>query len=120
MVIERGDIFWADLGSLPNPDVTDHRPAKRRPVLVIQSDAYNRSRLGTVVVASITSNLAAASQPGNILLPQIETGLSRDSVVNITQLSTLNRFELELPRAGQVPVFTMAQVDQGLRALLGL
>src|SRR5690606_36811594 len=79
LVIARGDIHWADLG-----DAEGSRPARRRPVLVIQSMSYNASRLATVVAAVITSNTALATMPGNVFLPSVVTGLKRDSVVNVT------------------------------------
>jgi mRNA interferase MazF len=114
VVIARGDIFWADLGE-PNGS----RPAKIRPVLVIQADAYNQTRLATVIVAAITSNTTRAALPGNTFLPAVSTGLPRDSVVNVTALYTLNRDEL-LDRAGLVAGELLREVDQGLRHVLDL
>ncbi len=113
-MIERGEIWWVD----PGPGVGSG-PAKRRPVLVIQSDAYNRSALATVVVAVITSNTSRASLASNVFLASGVTGLQRDSVVNTTQLYTLDRDELT-DRVGFVAGDLMAQVDQGLRRVLGL
>ena len=117
MVIERGDVHWVDLG--PATD-GDHRPAKRRPVLVVQSDAYNASRLATVIVAVLTSRVDAADLPGNTLLRADATGLPRDSVVNVTSLATLNRYDLELPPVGRVPGDLMRTVDAGIAQVLGL
>ena len=85
-MIERGGIYWADLG-----DPQGSRPAKRRPVLVISADAYNRSRLATVLAAVLSSNTTLAAMPGNVFLPATATGLPRDSVVNVTALVTLNK-----------------------------
>lgn len=116
-MIQRGDIYWIDLGE---PVDGDHRPAKRRPVLVVQSDAYNDSLLATVVVIALTSNLTASAKPGNVLLPQPDTGLPRDSVANVTQVSTVNRHDLPGPRAGQVGAALLQRVDAGLAAVLGL
>jgi mRNA interferase MazF len=113
MVIGRGDLYWADLGS-----AVGSRPAKRRPVLVIQADAYNASRLATVLVAVVTSNTALATMPGNTFLPAAGTGLAHDSVVNITALATLNKSEL-IDRIGSVPQSLLAGVDSGLRRVLG-
>jgi mRNA interferase MazF len=113
-VIERGSIHWADLG----PTVGS-RPAKRRPVLVIQSDAYNASRLATVLIAVITSNTALAAMPGNVFLPAVATGLPRDSAVNVTALATLDRADLA-EVVGRVPTALMQEVDRGLRRLLGV
>ena len=114
MVIERGVIYWADLGR-----VSGSRPAKRRPVLVIQAESYNVSRLATVLAAVITSNTALAMMPGNVFLPAAATGLSRDSVVNVTALVTLNKADLT-ERAGVAPASLMAEVSRGLRRVLGL
>ncbi|MDQ2796684.1 MAG: type II toxin-antitoxin system PemK/MazF family toxin, partial [Actinomycetota bacterium] len=75
MVIRRGMVCWADLGS-----TVGSRPAKRRPVLVVQADGFNQSRLATVLVVVITSNTALAVMPGNVFLPAATTGLPRDSV----------------------------------------
>jgi mRNA interferase MazF len=111
-VIERGAIHWADLGP-----PSGSRPAKRRPVLVISADIYNRSRLATVVAAVITSNTAAAAMPGNVFLPSATTGLPRDSVVNVTALVTLNKGDLT-DRVGTVPTSLLHEVDRGLRRLL--
>lgn len=117
MVIARGDIHWVDLE--PASD-GDHRPANRRPVLVVQADAYNASRLATAVVVALTARVGAAGLPGNVLLPAAETGLPRDSVAAVSQLLTLNRYELDLPAAGRVPAHLLAQVDDGVALVLGL
>lgn len=114
MVIERGGIYWADLG-----ESDGSRPAKRRPVLVVQADPYNASRLATVLVAVLTSNTKLAAAPGNVFLPMSVTGLPRDSVVNVTALVTLNKDDLT-EWAGDIPVVLMRDVDLGLRRVLGL
>jgi mRNA interferase MazF len=114
MVIVRGDIHWADLG---DPDGS--RPAKRRPVLVVQASSYNASRLATVIVAVITSNTGLAVMPGNVFLPAVATGLSRDSVVNVTAIATLSKDDLD-QRIGTVPEELMGEVDRGLRRVLHL
>lgn len=113
-MIERGRVFWADLGS-----PVGSRPANRRPVLVIQSNPYNESRLSTVLVAVITSNTALATMPGNVFLPSIATGLPRDSVANVTALVTLNRSDLS-DHAARIPDSLLDEVDRGLRRVLGL
>lgn len=113
-MIRRGEIYWADLG-----EPAGSRPAKRRPVLVVQSAPYNTSRLATVVAAVVTSNTGLAAMPGNVFLPAVVTGLRRDSVLNATALVTLTKDELQGP-AGQVPDALMAEVDRGLRRVLGL
>jgi mRNA interferase MazF len=114
VVIERGDIFWTDLGA-----PVGSRPPGRRPTLVVQADAYNRTRLSTVVVLAITSNTDLASHPGNVFLPATLSGLPRDSVINVTALSAIDRFELT-ERVGAVTFDVMRDVDAGLRRLLGL
>ena len=109
-MIERGGVYWADLG-----EPVGSRPAKRRPVLVISADTYNASRLATVLVVVITSNTDLASMPGNVFLPAQATGLPRDSVVTVTAVVTLNKADLSerartirgyvrcLPRIGRLP-----------------
>jgi mRNA interferase MazF len=114
VVISRAEIYWADLGP-PSGSC----PAKRRPVLVIQSDPYNASRLATLVAAVITSNTALATMPGNVFLPATATRLPRDSVVNITALVTLNKSDLT-DRIAEVPQSLMHEVDRGLRRVLDL
>ncbi len=114
MVIERGGIYWADLGT-----PVGSRPAKRRPVLVISADTYNRSRLATILVAVITSNTALATMPGNVFMPATATGLPRDSVVNVTALVTLDKTDLT-DRAGTAPPSLLGEVGRGLRHVLDL
>ena len=113
-MIERGEVHWADLGT-----PSGSRPAKRRPVLVVQSDSYNGSRLATVVAAVITSNTALAAMPGNVFLPATATGLPRDSVVNVTAVVTLNKTDLT-DCAGRLSLTLMTEVDRGLRRALAL
>jgi mRNA interferase MazF len=113
-VIARGGVYWADLG-----EVTGSRPAKRRPVLVVQSDAYSASALSTVVAVVLTSNTALAAMPGNVFVPATASGLPRDSVVNVTGIVTLDEDDLT-EMAGQLPNYLLADVDQGLRRVLDL
>lgn len=108
-------MFWADLG-----EPRGSAPAKRRPVLVLQADEYNRSRLATVIVVVLTSNTALAAMPGNVFLPGIATGLPKDSVANVTALATLDRRDLDQRPAGQLPGHLMAEVEQGIRRVLGM
>jgi mRNA interferase MazF len=114
VVISRAEIYWVDLGP-----PSGSRPAKRRPVIVIQSDPYNASRLATVLAAVITSNTALATMPGNVFLPATATRLPRDSVVNVTAIVTLNKTDLT-DRVGEVPPSLMHEVDRGLRRVLDL
>ncbi len=113
-MIERGLIAWADLGP-----AIGSRPAKRRPVLVIQADGYNASQLATVLAAVITSNTALAAMPGNVFLPSSVTGLPRDSVVNVTALITLDKSDLS-EDIGNLSAGLLREVDRGLRRVLGL
>jgi mRNA interferase MazF len=113
-VIARGSICWADLGE---PQAS--RPAKRRPVLVIQADPYNASRLSTVLVVALTSNTALASMPGNVFVPATTSGLGKDSVVNVTAIVTLDKRDLDRP-VGRLPRHLQDEVDQGVRRVLAL
>jgi mRNA interferase MazF len=113
-VIERGRIYWADLG-VP----AGSRPARRRPVLVISADTYNTSRLATVLAVVITSNTDLATMPGNVFLPAAATGLPKDSVVNVTAVVTLNKADLS-EQAGQAPLALLREIDRGLRHVLDL
>ena len=110
--IQRGEIWWADL-----PEPRRSEPGYRRPVLVVQADSFNRSRIQTAIVAVITGNLELARAPGNVLLPAHSTGLPRDSVVNVSQLLTLNRTFLT-EHAGTLPMRLQGSVDEGLRLVL--
>ena len=107
MVIRRGEIWWADVSGC------------RRPVLVVQSDAFNRSRIATVVIAAITANLELAGAPGNVLLAAADGGLPRDSVVDVSQLLTLDRRFLAA-RVGALPAATLTAVEAGMQLVLGL
>lgn len=115
-MIERGTIYWVDLGP-----VRRSAPARRRPVLVVQSDAYNVSSLNTVLAVVVTSNTALAAMPGNVFLPSSASGLPRDSAVNVTSLVTLDKVDVEgAEPAGELPSYLMDEVDRGLRRVLAL
>lgn len=114
MVISRGDICWLDLG-----EARGSKPAKSRPVLVIQDDAYNASRLKTTLVAVLTSNTALAALAGNVFVPAAASGLGKDSVVNLTALVTVDKADLD-PPIGHLPDHLIDDVDQGLRLVLDL
>ncbi len=113
-MIRRGSVCWADLG-----EPRGSRPAKRRPVLVIQSDPFNASRLNTTLAAVITSSTGLAAMSGNVFLPAAASGLPKDSVVNVTALVTLDKTDLDT-EVGQLPQALMTDVDRGLRLVLGL
>lgn len=112
---ERGDVVWADFGDEP----IGSQPAGRRPALVISADNYNATRINTVVLAVITSNTRLAKMPGNVFVPQGAGGLPKDSVVNVTQLFTLDKRILS-PALGMLPQHLMDAVDTGLRRVMGL
>lgn len=112
--MKRGEIWWA---SLPNP--TGSGPGFRRPVVVVQANPFNNSRISTVVVAVVTSNLALGEAPGNIRLGKSESGLARPSVVNVSQLVTLDR-KLLTERVKTLPSLTISRISDGLRLVLGL
>lgn len=114
MVARRGEIWWAAL-----PDPRGSEPGYRRPVLVVQSDPFNESRIQTVIVAAVTSNTELARAPGNVLLGRRLTRLSKESVVNVSQILTLDRRFLR-KRASKLPAPQMNLVDQGMRLALGL
>ena len=114
MVIERGQIWWADLGESSGSEA-----GFRRPVLVVQSDAFNRSRLRTVVAVVLTSNLRLVEAPGNVLVPAKTSGLPKDSVVNVSQIITIDRDFLSQP-AGRIRGQLLKDVENGLRLVLAL
>lgn len=114
-MVKRGEVFWADLG-----EPHGSGPGKRRPVVVVQADAYNASRLATTIVATLTTNTALAAMPGNVFLPAASTGLSKDSVVNVTALLSVDRRRLDTHSVGMVPSYLLSEIDAGLRRVLGL
>ena len=111
--IRRGDILWADLG-----EPRGSEPGYRRPVLVVQADAINRSRIATIICVPLTSNVKLAQMPGNVLLKAADTGLDRDSVANVTLITTIDRASLS-EWAGAVPERRLQQVFEGLDLVLG-
>lgn len=114
MVIERGQIWWA---SLRRPRGSE--PGFRRPVLVVQSDEFNRSRINTVIVVPLTSNMRLASAPGNVALGRRETGLPKSSVANVSQVATVDKRTLT-HRVRAVPKSRLDEVELGLRLVLSL
>ena len=112
--MERGTVWWAQL---PEPIASE--PGFRRPVIIIQSNAFNRSRIRTIVVVVLTSNLRLADAPGNVLIPATDSGLPKDSVANVSQIITLDRtFFTE--KCGRMPLRIMKAVDDGMRLVLSL
>jgi mRNA interferase MazF len=113
MVVHRGEIWWADLA-----EPRGSEPGFRHPILLLQAEPFNRSRLRTAVGVVVSSNTRLLDAPGNVLLPAKEVGLPRDSVANVTQFITVDRDYLER-RAGRVPPKIMARVEAGVRLVLG-
>lgn len=113
MVIAQGEIWWADL-----PVPTGSGPGFRRPVVVVQGDALNRSLVATVVCVPLTSNLRWADAPGNVLLPTRATGLPRDSVANVSQVIALDKAVLA-ERAGKLSRVKTELVLSGIDVILG-
>lgn len=114
MVARRGEIWWAALG---RPEGSE--PGYRRPVVILQADEFNESPIHTIVVAAITSNLGLAQAPGNVLCRKRDTGLPKPSVVNVSQIATIDKTSL-LERVGRVSSGLLVDVETGLRLVLGL
>ena len=114
MVIKRGEIWWAEL-----PEPSDSEPGYKRPLVIIQSNEFNSSNIGTVIAAVITSNIYLASAPGNILLSKKNSKLSKKSVVNVSQLITVDKSFLT-DKVHTLSSKLMAQIDDGIRLVLKL
>ena len=112
--MRRGEVWWADLG-LPRGSA----PSLRRPVLIVSADSYNRSRLRTVTVVVLTGNARLTALPGNVAISTEFAEIAADSVVNVTQIATIDRETLK-DRVTTLPDWLMAQVDAGLRRALAL
>ena len=112
-MIARGEVWWADLG-----DPAGSAPGFRRPVVVVQGDAFNASTLRTVVCVALTSNVRWADAPGNVLLSARVTGLAKASVANVSQLVTLDRAALT-ERAGRLSASNLQLVLAGIDVVLG-
>jgi len=114
VVVERGQVWWADLDAPRGSE-----PGFRRPVLIVQDDAFNRSRLQTVIAVVLTSNLRLVDAPGNVLIPAKDAGLPKDSVANVSQVVTLDCDFLDEP-AGKLRGPVLKNIENGLRLALGL
>jgi mRNA interferase MazF len=113
-VVRRGEIWWVDFG-----EPVGSAPGYRRPAVVVSSDRFNRSRLQTVIVAAVTSNMRLAAAPGNLALEPTDCGLDRPSVVNVTQLACVDRGMLTKQAGALTPAHRHA-LDAGLRVVLAL
>ena len=114
MVVERGEIWWAELD-----EPRGSSRGFRRPVLIVQSDAFNQSRIATIIAVILTSNVRLAEAPGNVFLPRRATVLAKDSVANVSQVVTVDRDALR-ERVGRLDARAISSVDAGLRLVLGL
>jgi len=110
----RGEIWWA---SLPEP--TGSEPGYRRPVVIVQSDDFNVSRIATIIVVVLTSNTRLAKAPGNVYLPSRATGLPKDSVANISQVITIDKSFLT-EQVGTLPLEFVHRIEDGLRLVMSL
>jgi mRNA interferase MazF len=108
MVIRQGDVFWLDLGAAPG---------LRRPVVVVQNDAFNRSRISTAVVCAVTSSLARAAAPGNVALRKDEANLPRRSVVNVSQIATVDKIDLR-DKIGSLSDSRVREILDGISLVL--
>ncbi|MDD5674971.1 MAG: type II toxin-antitoxin system PemK/MazF family toxin [Chitinivibrionales bacterium] len=114
MVIRRGEIWWAELSHPAGSG-----PGYRHPVVIVQSDDFNRSHINTVVAAVITSNIRLSEAPGNVFLPKKTCKLSKESVINISQIITLDKAFLS-EKIGALPQELLAELEDGLRLVLSL
>ncbi|MEK7236335.1 MAG: type II toxin-antitoxin system PemK/MazF family toxin [Nitrospirota bacterium] len=112
MTIQQGDIFWVDLGTPKSSE-----PGYRHPHVVIQNNIFNKSRINTVVVCSVTSNLKRAVAPGNVLLKKGEGNLPKDSVVNVSQIITVNKSDL-VEKIGSLSQARINQIIEGIKLLM--
>lgn len=112
--MKRGEVWWA---LLPAP--VGSGPGFRRPVLIVQANPFNESRIATVIVAVITSNLALAAAPGNLRLGKSESGLAKPSVVNVSQIITVDKAVLK-SRVRALSAEPMRRIEEGLRLVLGI
>jgi mRNA interferase MazF len=113
VTVAQGDVWWADL-----PEPTGSGPGFRRPIVVVQGDALNRSRIATVVCVPLTSNLKWATAPGNVLLPPSATGLPKESVANVSRLVTLDKTDLT-ERIGKLARAKLELLLSGIDVVLG-
>jgi mRNA interferase MazF len=110
----RGDIWWADFG-IP----FGSEPGFRRPVLIVQSDSFNKSQLNTIVVIPLTTNLFLENAPGNMLIEKEESGLTKDSVIVVSQIYAIDRHRL-LEHVSSISKTVLAQVEYGIKMVLGI
>ena len=113
MAIKRSELWWANL-----PEPSGSEPGYKRPVLIIQSDEFNKSKISTVIAVIITSNMKLAQAPGNVLLPEKQTKLKKNSIANVSQIVTLDKSFLT-KKIGKLNDNLFQQVEIGLKLVLG-
>ena len=114
MGIKRGDIWWAEL-----PEPQGSEPGYKRPLIIIQANEFNESKINTVIAAVITTNLRLAAAPGNIMLSKKTSKLPKESVINVSQIITIDKSFLT-EKVNSLPMSVMHQVDEGMRLVLNL
>lgn len=112
--MQRGEIWWANLSTPRGSE-----PGYRRPVLILQQDDFNRSRIATVIAAILTSHLRLQAAPGNVFLSARDSGLPKDSVANVSQIVTLDKAVLT-ERVASISAARLKQIENGIRLVLGL
>jgi mRNA interferase MazF len=112
-LVSQGEVWWADLG-----EPAGSEPGYRRPVVVVQGDMFNRSRISTVVCVALTSNVRWAEAPGNVLLTSRQTGLPKQSVANVSQIVSLDKAALD-ERVGKLPRSKVDLIFAGIDIVLG-
>jgi mRNA interferase MazF len=109
----RGEIWWVDLG------IPFSEPGFIRPVLIVQNDSFNESNINTIVVVPLTTNLNLSKAPGNVMLSRKDSNLSKDSIVNVSQIVTLDR-ERFISKASELKAKNMNKIEDGIRLVLSL
>ena len=112
--VARGEVWWAELN-----EPVGSEPGYPRPVLILQADSFNRSSLNTVVAVAFTGSLHLAAAPGNVLVSKRQAGVSKDSVINVSQIMTVDKAALS-EKLGRLPPDLMSRVEKGVRLALGL
>ena len=112
MVIEQGDIYWVDLG-----EPKESEPGYRHPHIVIQNNVFNASKINTVVGCAITSNLRRSLSPGNVVLKRGEANMPKKSIINVSQIFTVNKSDL-IEKIGKVSKYKLQQVLEGIQLVL--
>lgn len=114
MVVRRGEIWWASLG-----DPRGSEPGYRRPVLIVQANEFNESAIRTSICAAMSSNMRLADAPGNVRITRRASGLTRECVVNVSQLITLDKTRLT-EKVGRLPAESLRDVEAGIKLVLAL